>query len=63
MPIYEYLCKQCNHEFEVFYTSQEKAKSEEPNEVCPKCESPNKEKTPPKKTSFQLKGKWYKQGY
>ncbi|RPJ04581.1 MAG: zinc ribbon domain-containing protein [Deltaproteobacteria bacterium] len=33
MPIYEYHCKQCNHEFEkLVFNSSEKI-------ACPKCES------------------------
>ena len=53
-PIYDYACtnKKCNHEFEVFYTSQSKVKEEEPEEKCPKCGSKKKRKLPPKGTGF-----------
>lgn len=33
MPIYEYVCKQCGHEFELFVRSAVAAT----NSVCPKC--------------------------
>lgn len=69
-PIYDYKCKAvttegvvCGHEFEVFYSSPSKVAEEEPSEVCPKCKTTEKERTPPKKTSFILKGRWYKNGY
>ena len=32
MPIFEYLCKECNHEFEALVYGSEKAS-------CPKCHS------------------------
>ena len=32
MPHYDYLCKNCNHSFEVFQSIKE-----EPLIVCPKC--------------------------
>ena len=32
MPIYEYLCTNCKHQFEEFQTM-----SEEPLKICPKC--------------------------
>ena len=32
MPIFEYVCKQCNHQFEVLVFGSEKP-------ACPKCES------------------------
>lgn len=63
-PIHAYVCEQCKAEFEIFYTSQSKVDEEEPNEACEKCGSKEKERTPPTKTSFQLKGKgWYRDGY
>ena len=34
MPIFEYVCKQCRHEFEVLVFGTVKAKV-----ACPKCES------------------------
>lgn len=65
MPIYDYRCKakDCEHEFEVFYTSPSKVTEEEPIEACPHCGSTEKERKPPTKTSFQLKGRWFKNGY
>ena len=38
MPIYEYVCKDCKHEFEELVFSQEEAAT------CPKCGSKNTEK-------------------
>lgn len=32
MPIFEYICQECNHEFEALLFGRDKAK-------CPKCES------------------------
>jgi putative FmdB family regulatory protein len=32
MPIFEYICKDCHHEFEALVFGKQKA-------VCPKCES------------------------
>ncbi|MFZ1917888.1 MAG: zinc ribbon domain-containing protein [Terriglobales bacterium] len=32
MPIFEYVCKECQHQFEALVYGQEKA-------ACPKCES------------------------
>jgi putative FmdB family regulatory protein len=34
MPIFEYLCRDCGHEFEAFVTSQRKA-------ACPDCHGTN----------------------
>ena len=64
MPIHDYKCTKCQHEFEVFYSSQSAVEREEPTETCPRCQSKEKERTPPTKTSFQLKGKgWFRDGY
>jgi len=66
MPIIQYKCKneECQHEFEVFYTSQSKRQEEEEAEQCPKCDSTEKEPLPPKGTGFVLKGRgWYRDGY
>lgn len=58
MPIYEYICGNCNNELEVLQKF-----SDEPLTVCPSCN----EETLSKKTSmtaFHLKGGgWYKDGY
>lgn len=64
-PIYDYKClnEACKHEFEVFYSSPSKVTEEEPSEACPKCGKTEKEKKPPTKTSFVLKGRWFKNGY
>jgi putative FmdB family regulatory protein len=32
MPIFEYICKECNHEFEALVFGRDKA-------ICPKCKS------------------------
>lgn len=58
MPLYEYQCTKCGHEFEEMQKI-----TEAPIKQCPKC----KKMTVKKKvstTSFQLKGDgWYKDGY
>ena len=58
MPIYEYQCTGCTHEFEAIQKF-----SDEPLTICPTC----KENFLEKKVSmsaFQLKGGgWYKDGY
>ncbi len=42
MPAYEYLCKDCNHEFTVFLSIKEfEAK---PKIKCPQCQSDNVQK-------------------
>lgn len=64
MPIYEYACKNCNHEYETLTTSVKEAEALEKEIKCPLCGSIEKERAVPKKTSFQLKGKgWYRDGY
>ena len=35
MPIYEYICKKCNHRFSVLHRSGSKEK----DTMCPKCDS------------------------
>lgn len=54
MPIYEYRCKQCGHEFDTLQKV-----SDEPLQICPACSEP----TLVKKVSaagFRLKGGgWY----
>lgn len=47
MPIFEYVCKQCQHEFEALIYGQEKA-------ACPKCES---KKLDPKLSVFAVSAK------
>jgi putative FmdB family regulatory protein len=61
MPIIQYKCldKKCNHEYEVFYTSQSAREAEEKIERCPECGSTRKEKLVSKSTSFVLKGSGY----
>jgi putative FmdB family regulatory protein len=64
MPVYSYACRSCNHEFDVFYTSQAAVKREEKSEKCPRCESKKKKRAVSKGTSFILKGNgWFKTGY
>jgi putative FmdB family regulatory protein len=66
MPFIDYKCKneECNHEFNVFYTSQSAKDREEAEEKCPKCGSTEKEQQISRETSFVLKGGgWFKQGY
>jgi putative FmdB family regulatory protein len=57
MPIYEYRCRSCLHEFEHFQKITDK-----PVTVCPKCGGPVDRLV--SHTSFTLKGGgWYKDGY
>jgi len=54
MPVYEYLCSACGHEFE-----REQRISEDPIKKCPKC-GRQKAKRLISRTSFVLKGGgWY----
>jgi putative FmdB family regulatory protein len=58
MPIYEYACGKCEHEFEA-----EQRISDDPIKTCPKCRS-RKVKKLISKTSFVLKGGgWYSDLY
>ena len=58
MPIYEYACGKCEHEFEV-----EQRISDDPVKTCPECRS-RKVKRLISRTSFALKGSgWYSDGY
>lgn len=58
MPIYEYLCKSCGHEFE------EVQKFSDPSlDECPDC-GKNTAERQVSMSSFHLKGGgWYKDGY
>src|SRR3569623_1026159 len=54
MPIYEYACAACGHEFEVWQKM-----SDPPVRTCPKCKKKKVERLI-SKTAFQLKGGgWY----
>lgn len=54
MPIYEYQCRACGHQFETIQKI-----SEEPLKECPACHKDSLEKLI-SATSFQLKGTgWY----
>ncbi len=58
MPIYDYQCQKCGHEFE-----KEQRIVEDPIKKCPACKS-NKAKRLISKTSFVLKGGgWYNDLY
>lgn len=58
MPIYEYACGKCEHEFEV-----EQRISDDPVKTCPECRS-RKVKRLISRTSFVLKGGgWYSDLY
>lgn len=58
MPIYEYQCQKCGHEFE-----REQRIVEDPIKKCPSCKA-NKAKRLISKTSFVLKGSgWYNDLY
>ena len=54
MPIYEYACDACGHEFETLQKM-----SEEPLKECPKCHEPKLRRLV-SAAGFQLKGSgWY----
>jgi putative FmdB family regulatory protein len=58
MPVYEYACEKCGHEFEVSQRI-----TEEPVKTCPKCKA-RKVKRLISQTSFVLKGGgWYSDLY
>jgi putative FmdB family regulatory protein len=58
MPVYEYICKACDHEFE-----REQRISDNPIKKCPECGS-MKAKRLISRTSFVLKGGgWYSDLY
>ena len=58
MPVYEYLCKACDHEFE-----REQRISDKPVKKCPECGA-MKAKRLISRTSFVLKGGgWYNDLY
>jgi len=58
MPIYEYACDKCSHEFEV-----EQRITEDPVKTCPECRS-RKVRRLISQTSFVLKGGgWYSDLY
>lgn len=58
MPIYDYQCEKCGHEFE-----REQRMSEAPVKICPKCKA-HKVKKLISRGAFHLKGGgWYKDGY
>lgn len=58
MPIYDYACEKCQHQFEV-----EQRITEDPVKVCPACRS-RKVKRLISLTSFVLKGSgWYSDLY
>lgn len=58
MPVYEYLCEKCGHEFE-----REQRITEDPIKTCPACRSRRVKKLI-SQTSFVLKGGgWYSDLY
>ncbi len=58
MPIYEYQCEKCNHEFE-----REQRITADPIKTCPKCKARRVKKLI-SQTSFVLKGGgWYNDLY
>lgn len=58
MPIYEYLCEKCEHEFE-----REQRITDPPVKTCPRCRSRRVKKLI-SRTSFVLKGSgWYSDLY
>ena len=58
MPVYEYLCEKCDHEFE-----REQRITDPPVKTCPECRSRKVQKLI-SRTSFVLKGSgWYSDLY
>lgn len=58
MPIYEYLCQNCGHEFEKMQKM-----TDAPIKKCPKCEK-SRVKKKISLSGFQLKGGgWFSDGY
>lgn len=58
MPLYEYCCKKCDHEFEELQKITDK-----PIKKCPKCGA-NQAQKKVSLSGFQLKGSgWYADGY
>ena len=58
MPIYEYACEKCDHEFE-----REQRITDDPVKTCPRCRSRRVKKLI-SRTSFVLKGGgWYADSY
>lgn len=58
MPLYEYRCDSCEHEFERLI----RAGADEPN-VCPECDAESVDRLI-SNTNFQLKGSgWYETDY
>lgn len=56
--IYEYMCKSCNHKWEV----QAKA-TDEPEKVCPECSKESAQRLISSSQGFQLKGGgWFNSG-
>ncbi len=57
MPIYEYVCSQCSHQFE-----RRQKFSDEPIKTCPECGSSVEKMI--SSTAFSLKGGgWFNSGY
>ena len=57
MPVYEYECPSCKHQFEA------KRKADEPNAWCPKCYNRDTKRLV-SSTAFTLKGEgWAKDNY
>lgn len=58
MPLYEYFCKKCDHEFEELQKMTDK-----PVKKCPNCGA-NQAQKKVSLSGFQLKGSgWYADGY
>jgi putative FmdB family regulatory protein len=58
MPTYDYICKECTHEWEA-----EQSIKDEPLVLCPRCGKPEAKRLIGT-TSFQLLGGgWYADGY
>lgn len=59
MPVYEYVCSACNHQFE-----KEQKISDKPVKKCPKCSKLKVKRLISSGQSFQLiGGGWANEGY
>jgi len=64
MPIINYVCTDCEKEYEIFYKTQSERELEEAETPCPQCGSVNKTKQISKNTGFILKGRgWAHDNY
>lgn len=59
MPTYEYVCRACKKQHEIFHSITESAKTD-----CPACKKPKLERLISATAAPQLQGAgWYRDGY